>query len=335
VPALVRAACGPGAVGARSSHLRDLPNRDHPGGRRPAREREMYLEILARRFPDDLRRDGQAVLDAVAEEQPDRVITGRPDAEAWTASRCASASRGTRTPSSCRSSWSPRRTTPRARPARLPGRRRRLPCLCLPNRLELLARVRSLLRSAHVPTATWRSTRTSCSPGLDHRGQGPLHPGPLTAPGGTCRRVGHHLGWPRGVRAACRIAGLLHDIGKVRYSESLINKPGALTDEEFDASGATRWAARACCGPLKSLQALLPLIRTPPRALRRPGLSRITWAARGDPAGARCCPVDAYDGPHLERAYRKSHPPREALALLAQETEAGRWTPASTPPWPR
>jgi HD-GYP domain-containing protein (c-di-GMP phosphodiesterase class II) len=34
--------------------------------------------------------------------------------------------------------------------------------------------------------------------------------------------------------ARVRIAGLLHDVGKIGISESILLKPGPLTDEEFE-----------------------------------------------------------------------------------------------------
>jgi len=46
---------------------------------------------------------------------------------------------------------------------------------------------------------------------------------------------GDYLGLPQGELMGLGQAGLLHDLGKARIAESILNKPGRLTDEEFEA----------------------------------------------------------------------------------------------------
>jgi HD-GYP domain-containing protein (c-di-GMP phosphodiesterase class II) len=49
---------------------------------------------------------------------------------------------------------------------------------------------------------------------------------------------GRHLGFPRAQLSQLAQVGLLLDIGKIRLPRSLLEKPGRLTDEEFDAAKA-------------------------------------------------------------------------------------------------
>jgi response regulator RpfG family c-di-GMP phosphodiesterase len=45
--------------------------------------------------------------------------------------------------------------------------------------------------------------------------------------------VGHALGLDAGQLTALRLGAYLHDLGKVRVPQELLNKPGKLTAEEF------------------------------------------------------------------------------------------------------
>jgi diguanylate cyclase (GGDEF)-like protein/putative nucleotidyltransferase with HDIG domain len=49
-----------------------------------------------------------------------------------------------------------------------------------------------------------------------------------------CEWMGRELGLSRDRIERVRLAGLLHDIGKIGVPDSILGKPGALTDEEFE-----------------------------------------------------------------------------------------------------
>jgi diguanylate cyclase (GGDEF)-like protein/putative nucleotidyltransferase with HDIG domain len=49
-----------------------------------------------------------------------------------------------------------------------------------------------------------------------------------------CELMGRELGLSRDRIERLRLAGLLHDIGKIGVPDSILGKPGALTDEEFE-----------------------------------------------------------------------------------------------------
>jgi HD-GYP domain-containing protein (c-di-GMP phosphodiesterase class II) len=46
--------------------------------------------------------------------------------------------------------------------------------------------------------------------------------------------IGRHLGLDRGLLERIRIAGMLHDLGKIGTPDAVLKKPGKLTDEEFE-----------------------------------------------------------------------------------------------------
>ena len=71
-------------------------------------------------------------------------------------------------------------------------------------------------------------------------------------------RLGKQMGLPPAVLSDLYLAGLLHDIGKIGIRDSVLQKPGKLTDEEYEhiqehavigdrlVSNIRRWRT---CGP--------------------------------------------------------------------------------------
>lgn len=113
------------------------------------------------------------------------------------------------------------------------------------------------------------------------------------------------------------LAGLLHDIGKMGIPEEVLNKPGRLTDEEFqlvrdhpehgyrllcDAPGITDMALDVCRHHHEKMDGTGYPFGLSPAA--------ITVAAR---AGAVC---DVYDALTSDRIYKQAWTPVEAVAAM-------------------
>ena len=115
-------------------------------------------------------------------------------------------------------------------------------------------------------------------------------------------------------------AGLLHDVGKIRVPESLINKPGKLTDEEFD---------QIKVHPVSGFQ-ILRDIHEDERIGYGAKYHHERYDGRGYPNGlagenipeiARIIGVaDAYDAMASNRSYRNALPQE----VVRQEIEKGR-----------
>ncbi|MFH1239329.1 MAG: HD domain-containing phosphohydrolase, partial [bacterium] len=56
-------------------------------------------------------------------------------------------------------------------------------------------------------------------------------------------------------------AGLVHDIGKIGVAETILNKPGTLTAEEFEEIKKHSVLSEKICSPLKSMKNILGVIR--------------------------------------------------------------------------
>jgi len=125
-----------------------------------------------------------------------------------------------------------------------------------------------------------------------------------------------------------RIAGLLHDIGKIAVPESLLNKQGPLTREEFMRVIDHPVIGEEMVRPLTTLSSVLQLIRH----------HHERYDGRGYPDGLRgesipyevrlLSIVDAYDALTSHRAYRPAPLTHEAaIATLRREASGGKWDP--------
>lgn len=128
--------------------------------------------------------------------------------------------------------------------------------------------------------------------------------------------IGRVLRLPDSDIEVLRLGALLHDIGKIGISDSVLRKPGPLTDEEFEAiMEHPAVGARI----LRTIPFLLPHIDIVELHHERPDGRGYPRGLRGDdiPLLARVVHVaDAYDAITTKRAYRDGRSSDEALREL-------------------
>ena len=110
-----------------------------------------------------------------------------------------------------------------------------------------------------------------------------------------------------------RLAGLLHDIGKVGIREKTLNKPNSLTVEEYDEVKQHPLIAERILEPIEELQAVIHDIKH--HHERYDGLGYPAGLREKEiPFGARVLALsDAYDAMTSERPYRPAFSLDEAL----------------------
>jgi hypothetical protein len=139
-------------------------------------------------------------------------------------------------------------------------------------------------------------------------------------------RLGRQLGQPPAVQSDLYLAGLLHDIGKIGVRDSVLQKPGKLTPEEFAHIAEHPVIGDRLISNLKALQHLRPGVRH----------HHERWDGRGYPdrlAGeaipwqARVLAVaDSCDAMLAARPYRPGLPPARVDAIFAEGAGA-QWDP--------
>jgi putative nucleotidyltransferase with HDIG domain len=112
------------------------------------------------------------------------------------------------------------------------------------------------------------------------------------------------------------LGAVLHDIGKVRVPEAILNKASALTDEEWAVMRTHPEVGERILRPIKSLEAILPIVRHHHERWDGRGYPD-GLAGRAIPLGARIVAVcDAYRAMTEDRPYRNALPAEEARAEL-------------------
>ncbi len=134
--------------------------------------------------------------------------------------------------------------------------------------------------------------------------------------GDLMEKMGRRLQLPQGTLADIRLLAKFHDIGKVGIPDSILNKPGRLTDEEMAIM------RRHCEIGYRIAKASPDLEPIADWVLKH----QEHWDGGGYPLGiaGESIPlecrilgiVDAYDAMTNDRPYRKAMPPGEALAEL-------------------
>ena len=128
--------------------------------------------------------------------------------------------------------------------------------------------------------------------------------------------VGEELGLGGRELRATRMGALLHDVGKIGIPESILNKPGPLTDDEFTVMKRHTLIGADIISGIPGMEEVVGLVRS----------SHERWDGRGYPDGLQGVEVprgayviavcDAYHAMTEDRVYRKAMSTEVALAEL-------------------
>jgi putative nucleotidyltransferase with HDIG domain len=150
---------------------------------------------------------------------------------------------------------------------------------------------------------------------------------------GHSKRVAHyaslmaeHLGLTDSEHQDLVFAAQLHDIGKIGISEKLLNKPGTLSPEEFEAFKTHPIKGVKILEPLEFLGHLLPVIEA--HHERFDGQGYPNGLKGGEiPYFARIIAVcDTFDAITSERSYRSSRPFHDAIQEI-QDSSGTQFDP--------
>jgi putative two-component system response regulator len=196
------------------------------------------------------------------------------------------------------------------------------------HRLELVTRIRSLLRIKEYHSDLEQEQNVICALALALEAKDRYTRGHSQRVGDLARAFALHLGCDAAVADRVRIAGLLHDIGKIAVPEALLNKQGPLTKDEFLRVIDHPVVGEEMVRPLMTLGSVLRMIRH----------HHERYDGRGYPDGLSgdAIPyevrllsiVDAYDALTSHRSYRPSPLTHvAALETLRRESSGGKWDP--------
>lgn len=119
-----------------------------------------------------------------------------------------------------------------------------------------------------------------------------------------------------------RVAGHLHDVGKMGIREEILNKPGPLTAEEFAHVKEHVRIGMAILEPLRHLGAALGYVHDHHENVDGTGYPRGLAGVAISVGGRVLAAADSFDAMRSERAYRGSMTQVETLAVLRQEVGA-------------
>lgn len=128
---------------------------------------------------------------------------------------------------------------------------------------------------------------------------------------------GMNLGFKKWVTRELGIAGMLHDVGKLRVPSYIINKDGKLTDEEFELIKKH---------PLYGSEILKKSMKIPSRAIEAVEQHHEKINGQGYPYGLQGNQIsrfgkivgicDVYDAVTSDRSYRRKFQPNQAYELI-------------------
>lgn len=139
--------------------------------------------------------------------------------------------------------------------------------------------------------------------------------------------VGKHLGMDAEELRVLRYGAAFHDIGKLAIPQSILRKPGPLTEEERAIVNEHTMIGERILTPIEFLKPVLPLVR---HAHERWDGAGYPDGLIGEqiPLGARVLfACDAYDAMTTDRPYREAMPHEAALTQL-REGSASQFDPA-------
>jgi putative nucleotidyltransferase with HDIG domain len=130
--------------------------------------------------------------------------------------------------------------------------------------------------------------------------------------------IGTEMGMPEEEIENLRLAGLLHDVGKLGVSETILNKPERLTEEEFNIVKKHPLIGAEILSSIKQLRSMLPAVESHHERYDGKGYPRGLKGKEIPLVGRILAVADAYESMTAARPYRGPRSREEILNELIE-----------------
>ena len=130
--------------------------------------------------------------------------------------------------------------------------------------------------------------------------------------------IADELGLPADAVEHVRLAGRLHDVGKIGTREAVLNKPGKLTPEEYEHVKEHVRIGMEILAPLKHLGEVLDFVHDHHEHWDGGGYPRGLKGADISIGGRILAAADAFDALTSQRAYREPMDPQRTIEFLME-----------------
>jgi len=130
--------------------------------------------------------------------------------------------------------------------------------------------------------------------------------------------LGRELGWPQDQLKVLALGALLHDLGKIEISRSILNKKESLTEDEWSLIRLHPLFGVAVVSALGYMDDVVPIIRSHHERPDGQGYPDALCGAQIPDGALLIGVVDAYDSMRSHRPYRQALPRERALAVLRE-----------------
>ncbi len=181
---------------------------------------------------------------------------------------------------------------------------------------ELIARVRSALRLKELYNTLDSAEHVIFSLATAVEAKDAFTERHTQRVGESARLLGRRMGLADSILETLYRGGIIHDIGKIGVSDSILHKPGPLDPVEIPQMQAHVAIGESIVRPLQSTSGLLPIIRHHHERFDGSGYPD-RLRGREIPRAARIVSVcDAFDALVNDRPYRLRRSTEEAIAVL-------------------
>jgi len=192
---------------------------------------------------------------------------------------------------------------------------------------ELIARVRSLLVIKHKTDELENVESVLFTLARIVEGRDPSTHGHCERISSISARFGRYLGLEEEQVSALRLAGAVHDIGKINIPDSVLLKPGPLTSQEWTLMRQHPEMGERICAPLKSFRLALPIIRHHHERQDGSGYPDALRGAEIPLTASVLQVVDVFDALTSARPYKEAMSCAQAIRTMREEVRKGWWNP--------
>lgn len=194
-----------------------------------------------------------------------------------------------------------------------------------PNKVELLARIRSLInvKSLNDRLANFENVLFSLAGAVEAKDA--YTQGHIQRVANMAVALARKMGLSKSEIESVRVGGILHDIGKIGVSRTILNKRESLTAQEQELMKTHTDVGYKICLPLKkNLGPALEVIRSHHEKLDGSGYPDGLKGEQISTVARVMTVVDIYDALVTDRPYRKRMAKEKALHILRQEAKEGK-----------